>query len=85
MKKKDLIYLVLAVVIFLVAGYIGYTQLVPQRGGAASKVVQVEKIGVIPEELDSAGMTALGDLTKVRDFSTPVDLTGLGNAAVFGP
>jgi len=82
MKKKDLVYLLLAVGILLGAGYLGYTQLLPKK--AASSVVQVEKIGAIPDHLDSAGLAAINDSTKVQDFNSPVDLTGLGNAAVFG-
>jgi hypothetical protein len=82
-KQKDIVYLLLAVVILLVAGYVGYTQLVPQK--ASSKTVEVEKVGVIPETLGEDGMKALSDVTKVRDYSSPVDLTNLNNKAVFGP
>ena len=83
MKQKDIMYLVLAVVILLVAGYVGYTQLVPQK--PSSKVVEVDKIGPIPASLNAKGLAAINDSSKVRDFSTPVDLSGLGNQAVFGP
>jgi len=83
MKQKDILYLLLAVVILLVAGYIGYTQLVARQ--AASKTVEVEKIGAVPETLDGAGLAALGDVSKVRDFNSPVDFSGLDNKAIFGP
>jgi hypothetical protein len=82
-KQKDIVYLVLAVVILLVAGYVGYAQLAPKK--ASSKTVEVEKVGVIPSELDANGLARIQDPAKVKDFSSPVDLTGLGNAAVFGP
>ncbi len=82
MKKKDMIYLVFAVGILLVAGYVGYTQLVPKK--SAAKTVEVDKIGAIPADFDSGALARLNDPTKVRDFSSPVDLTGLGNKAVFG-
>ncbi len=82
MKKKDLIYLIVAVTIFLVTGYVGYTQLIPKK--ASASVVTVEVVGSIPDHLDEAGLAALSDRTKVQDFNSPVDLTGLGNAAVFG-
>lgn len=82
MKKKDLVYLLLAVAILLVAGYIGYTQLLPNK--TATNVVEVEIIGPIPDRLDAAGLAALGDPSKAQDFNSPVDLTGLGNTAVFG-
>jgi hypothetical protein len=82
-KTKDLVYLLLAVVILLVAGYLGYTQLLPKK--ATSKVVEVEVVGVIPGQLDPIGMGWLNDQTKVRDYDSPVDLSGLGNTAPFGP
>jgi len=82
MKKKDLFYLLLAVGILLGAGYLAYTQLLPKK--ATSNLVEVEKVGAIPDHLDSAGLTLINDSSKVQDFNSPVDLTGLGNAAVFG-
>ncbi len=83
MKQKDMVYLLLAVGIFLVAGYVGYTQLVPKK--PASSTIEVEKVGVVPASLDEAGLTRLADPAKVQDFNPPVDLGGLGNAAPFGP
>jgi hypothetical protein len=53
-KQKDIVYLLLAVVIFLVAGYVGYTQLVPQKS-SSSKTVEVDKIGALPSEIDASG------------------------------
>jgi hypothetical protein len=82
MKKKDLIYLLLAVGILLGTGYVGYTQLMPKQ--ASSNVVEVETVGAIPDHLDATGLAALSDPNKVQDFNSPVDLTGLGNTAVFG-
>jgi hypothetical protein len=83
MKQRDVVYLVLAVIILLGAGYIGYTQLVPKKSSASG--VQVETVGVIPSTLDEAGMNLLKDPQKVQDFNSPVDLSGLGNGAIFGP
>jgi hypothetical protein len=87
MKKKDTIYLVLAVLIFLVVGYVGYTQvLAPKKGAkAASAGVTVEKIGVIPSSLDQSAVSQLSNAALVQDFNSPVDLSGLGNNAPFGP
>ncbi len=82
MKQKDVIFAVLAVVILLVAGYVGYTQLVPKK--ATSKVVEVETVGPIPAELDQAGLARLDDPVKTVDFNSTPDLTGLGNKAPFG-
>lgn len=84
MKQKDLVLLLVAVTIFLAAGYIGYTQLVPKKA-SASAGVQVEKVGLIPDSFDQSALTALGDPTKVVDYSTPQDFTGLNNTAPFGP
>jgi hypothetical protein len=85
MKKKDLITLIISVAILLVAGYLAYTQLVPQKGGAASKDVKVEVVGPIQPDFDDTAMNALNDPTKVRDFAVDLDLTtGLGNQAIFG-
>jgi hypothetical protein len=81
-KQKDIVYLILAVVIMLVAGYVGYTQIVPKKAGA--KTVEVEKVGVIPDHLDEKALDWLSDSTRVRDFGSPVDLSGLDNAAPFG-
>jgi hypothetical protein len=84
MKKKDLIALVLAVSIFLVAGYIALTQLAPS-GGQSSKGVEVEIVGAIPASLDEKAKSMLEDDDKVKDFHSPVDLTGLNNPSPFGP
>jgi spore coat protein CotH len=81
-KQKDVLYLLLAVVILLVAGYVGYNQIVPKK--ASSNTVEVEKIGPIPSELDSAALVRLSDASKVKEFSLPVDLSNLNNRAIFG-
>jgi hypothetical protein len=83
MKQKDIVYLGLAAVIFLVVGYVGYTQFVPKK--AASSTVQAEVVGTIPSSLDSTALTMLGNTSLVKDFNSPVDLTGLNNTAPFGP
>lgn len=83
MKSKDILFLVLAVAILMVAGYIGYTQLLAKKP-ASSSGVQVEVIGNIPSTFDSTAMAQLNDPTQVRDFSTPIDFSGLGNTAPFG-
>jgi len=84
MKKKDLMYLLLAVGILLVAGYIGYTQLAPKKTSGPT-IVEVEKIGKIPDQIDAPGLARISDVAKVVDFNSPVDLTGLGNGSPFGP
>jgi hypothetical protein len=84
MKKKDVIALLLAVTIFLVAGYIALTQLAPKNESQV-KGVEVEVIGVIPASLDDKAKSMLQDGDKVQDFHSPVDFTGLNNPAPFGP
>ncbi len=85
MKKRDLIYLLLAAGILLAAGYLAFTQLAPKRSAASGGAVVVERVGSVPAGLDAAGMSLLRDSTKVRDFESPEDLTGLGNKTLFGP
>ncbi|MDB5179067.1 MAG: hypothetical protein JWN01_1010 [Patescibacteria group bacterium] len=83
MKSKDIMYMLLAVGILLVAGYLGYTQLVPQNKKAA--IPQVEVVGVVSENFDSAALAKVTDGSKVRDFGVSLDLTtGLNNPAPFG-
>jgi hypothetical protein len=83
MKKKDVIFAVLAVVILLVAGYIAFTQLVPKKS-SATKTVQVEKIGKINSELDPVGLARLTDTTKVVDFNSIPEYSNLGTPTPFG-
>ncbi len=85
MKKRDIFFLLLAAVILVVAGYLGYSQLAPKRG-ATTNGVEVEKIGTMPSVMDADGVATLRDPAKVRDYYAPVDLTsGLNNTAPFGP
>ena len=83
MKQKDLIYLLLAVVILLVAGYVVYTNLMPQSNNAKAEV-KVDVVGTIPAEVDPAGIADLTNPAKTKDFSSPVEFSGLNNAAPFG-
>lgn len=86
MKRKDLVYAVLAVVILLVAGYLAYTQLVPKKTtGSAGKADEVEVVGVIPPALDESALATVRNTNKVRDFNSPVDLGGLNHTNIFGP
>lgn len=82
MKKKDMVYLLLAVGIFLTAGYLGYVQLFPKTSN--NNVVQVETVGPIPDKLDGSVLATLKDTSKVQNFNSPVDLNGLNNADIFG-
>ncbi|HSX03067.1 MAG TPA: hypothetical protein VLI05_07230 [Candidatus Saccharimonadia bacterium] len=85
MKTKDIVIMVVAALIFLVAGYLAYTQLVPKSSSAASQGVQVEVVGSIAPGFDSGALSTLQDSSKVHNYAVPLDLTtGLGNQAIFG-
>ena len=84
MKSKDIVALSVAVLIFLVAGYIMFTQVLGKKQTSASSGVQVEVIGEIPSTFDSNALNELNDGTKVKDFASPVDFSGLGNTIPFG-
>ncbi len=83
MKQKDITMLIVAVLILLVAGYLGYTQLAPKKT-TGPKTVQVEAVGPIPGAMDPKALTQLNDPTQVKDLDSPVDLTGLNNSTPFG-
>ncbi|MDF2461562.1 MAG: hypothetical protein K0S68_965 [Candidatus Saccharibacteria bacterium] len=82
MKTKDVVLLLVAVVILLGAGYLGYTQLMPKS--ADKKTTEVDVIGKIPSGFNDEAMAQLTDDSKVVNFNSPVDLTGLGNTKPFG-
>lgn len=84
MKKKDLVYAVIAVVILLVAGFLAYTQLVPKKS-AASKVVQYEVVGKILPDFDAVAIAKLSDTNAVQNYGVDIDITqGVGNKDIFG-
>jgi hypothetical protein len=84
MKPKDIAVLIVSVIIFLVAGYIAYTQLVPHKN-SASDGTEVEIVGVIPTTLDQSELDRLLDTSITNDFTPVMDLnSGLGNNAPFG-
>jgi hypothetical protein len=86
MKKKDLIYVFLAVGIIAVAAYLAMTQLSPKNtAGSAKAGTVVDVIGPISDQLNQDGLSQVQDPTKAVDYTVTVDLTtGLGNTAPFG-
>lgn len=86
MKKKDLIYVFLAVAVIAVAAYLVMTQLAPKPSASKSQSGStVDVIGVIDPTLSSDAISQIQDSTKVRDYSVTIDLsTGLGNSVPFG-
>ena len=85
MKKKDLIMLAVTGLIFLAAGYIAVTQLGLLGGSSSSKSVTVEVAPVVPSGYNADALQEMSDPSKVRDFTVPADLTGLGNPSPFQP
>ena len=84
MKKKDIVYLLVAVVIFLVVGYVGLSQF-GSPSSTKSKGVVVEVVDPISPNFDQNAMNKLRDTSQFHDFAVPVDLTtGLGNPAPIG-
>lgn len=84
MKRRDVIYLLIAVTIFAGAGYIAYTQLLPQSSSQANQTVEVEHVGNVPASLEGTALTMLQDGTKTLDYNSQPDFSGLGNKAPFG-
>jgi hypothetical protein len=83
MKTKDLIYLSVAITLFIVVGVLMYTQLSPKK---PQKQVMVEVVTPIPSEFNKAVISQLIDATVSRDFVPVIDLqNGLGNPKPFNP
>jgi flagellar basal body-associated protein FliL len=88
MKTKDVIQLVVALAIFVAAGYLLFIQFSPKSAKTADGISgpSYEKITPIPEQYDQEALTILNDPDKSRDFYTRPDLrTGLNNTQPFGP
>jgi hypothetical protein len=86
MKQRDLVYLLLAATIFIAAGYVAYTQLMP-KSSTKQDGVEIERVGAIPAALDGAGLQALqgkDGAHKTQDYNPVMDLSGLGNKQPFG-
>lgn len=85
MKKKDIIYLFIAVAILLVAGYLAYTQVVAPKSKSAKQDVKVEVVGTIKPTLNEAALNSITNGAVSRDYSVDIDITSdVNNAAVFG-
>lgn len=81
MKTKDIIFLVLAGIILVVAGTISFGILT--KNSSKPRQATVEIIEAIKPGFDNQSLQAISDMGKARDFSTPIDLSGLGNANPF--
>ena len=85
LKQKDVIYVILAAVMFSITGIIAYSQLAPKKT-STSKGATVEVVDPISADLNQSVLSTLGDPAKARDYTVTADLTtGIGNKAPFGP
>lgn len=83
MKKKDIFYLIVSVIIIAGAVVLGLSQLTPKTNSQVG--VSVEVIAPISPNLDNSTIVLLQDFQKTRDFATPIDLgANLGNPTLFG-
>ncbi len=82
MKTKDLLYICVALALFIVVGAVFYSQFAKK----ASNVTYVEVVDPISSDLNNDVVTVLIDATKSRDFTPVIDLhNGLGNPKPFNP
>lgn len=85
MKKKDLVTLIIAIVIFAVVGYIGYSQLGPKStASTASKQILVPSITPIDPGIDSNAQAELSDPQINVNYYLPYTYNDLGNTQPFG-
>lgn len=83
MTKKDLLYIVLAAVIFAVAGILGYSQLSPKQ--SSSKGVTVEVVEPVSAQFNQNTISILNNSNATRDFAVPPNFdSGLGNQTPIG-
>lgn len=82
-KKKDLLYIVLTVIILLAVFILGYNQL--NSSGGSSAGVTVEVVQPIGGTFNASSLEHLRDDTKSKNFVVPIDLgTGVGTTTPFG-
>jgi hypothetical protein len=85
MKRKEIIQLGVALVIFVIAAYLIYIQVAPKKApGKGGKGVTVEVVTPIPAGYSQDELDSLQDQSKNRDFYTKPDLQqGIGNSQPF--
>ncbi len=82
MKTKDIIYIVLAAVIFTILGVVIYQQFFASK---QKNQVTYEVITPINSGFNKQALETLKNPLVARDFAIPVDLkTGLDNTKPFG-
>ena len=85
MKRKDVTYLIITVVILAATGIMAYLFLFPQKSSTTGAKSSFEVITPIDATLTGDKLNRLLDSTKLKDFNVPADLKGLGNTTPFGP
>lgn len=82
-KKKDLVYIVLTVIILVIVFILGAKQL--SGSGGTSNGVTVEVVQPIGATFNQAALDHMRDDQKSKDFVVPIDLgTGVGTPTPFG-
>lgn len=85
MKKKDVFYLVLLVLIIIVTAILAQKAF-GHSGSSTSNAPQVEVVTPINSGFDSNALTVISNSNQVFDYSVRLDLTtGLNNLTPFGP
>lgn len=83
MKTKDIVELIAALVIFLIAAFFIYHMLGAKSG--KSNTATVTQVTPIATDFDSTNLQLLSDPGQTKDFYSPPDLhSGLGNNLPFG-
>lgn len=87
MKTKEVIQLMVALLIFAIAGYLIYMQLAPKpAAGSDPNKLTYEKITPIDPEFSQEALRNLTNAASVKDFYLPPDLkSGVGNNKPFTP
>ncbi len=81
MKKKDVIYLSITLVILLGTIFI---LLGKNLLGSKSSAQQIEVVDPIDSHYNTAVITRLNDDSALKDFTVKADFSGLGNQNLFG-
>lgn len=84
MKQKDLVYSVLAAIIFAITGVVAYGQFGGKK--TDNKTVLVEVVAPIPADFNQDALKILDDQSQARNFTPVFDLNnGLNNFKPFNP
>lgn len=83
MKKKELIQLIVALIIIVIAGFLLFQQFAPK---GEPKPLTYEAITPIEPNYNEEALRALNDSSKAKNFYNAPDLkSGVGNSSPFAP